>query len=111
MLSAKQDAKAVQTQLAAPLALQVIISTFTTTLVASALKTVSLVDIRVTTVPYVLQDKLLSITTHLIHMTVLLVELQTVLIAIIMDYVFDAMLDSFQVTAISMVTHTLTTPV
>ena len=111
MLSAKQDVKAVQTQLAAPLALQVIISTTTTTLVAIALKTVSLVDIRVATVPYVLQDKLLSITTHLIHMTVLLVELQTVLIAIIMDYVFDAMLDSYQVTATSMVTHTLTTPV
>ena len=111
MLSAKQDVKAVQTQLAAPLALQVIISTFTTTLVATALKTVSLVDIKVTTVPYVLQDKLCSITTHHMYRNVLLVELLTVLIAILMDYVFDAMLDSFQVIAISMVTHTLTTPV
>ena len=65
--------------------------------------------IRVPTVVHVLQDKTQSITTHHTLMTVLLVELQTVLNAIIMDYAQNVMLDSCQVTATSTILTTTIT--
>ena len=64
--------------------------------------------IRVPTVVHVLQDKTQSITTHHTLMTVLLVELQTVLNAIIMEYAQNVMLDSCQVTATSIILTTIT---